>query len=307
MRRDTFLTDDLVAVRSVLLEVTEILSDFRECIVVTGGVTPLLLLPTEEPDSNGPPSFYRSTNDVDLVLDLAQLQYLDDTSQTIHDILFEHLYQQDEHRPYRYHRGVWISRSSRTIQVPVDLLAGSRYRTPDQAIHARVRQVHEVYASPLYGVDLALLHSETCRVSGNLPDGTPRENVSLRVVDLALFVVIKAIALADRLGAHQTRTEENHEDEAAKHAFDIHECLRRFPGGLDALAARLAPFRSNLLVQDGLTKLRSAFSAADSAGPRLLVREEKYAFEPNVVREMARQDAYQRAKHLFALLDQTAD
>jgi hypothetical protein len=292
---DAFLTDELRAVRAVLLELAEILSEYRAGVVVTGGVIPLLLLPPEEGVA------YRSTNDVDLVLDLTLLQTLeDDNSDTIHDILFQNLYQQDERKPYRYHRGVWTGR--RTVSVPVDLLAGERYRTEDRAVHDRVRATQEIYASPLYGVDLALLAPTEYRLSGMLPDGRERSDVPIRVADLALFVAIKAIAFTDRLRAYRAGAGTDHEDEAAKHAFDLYECVRRYPGGVPALAARLAPHQGNAMVQDALARLRDAFASPTADGPRLVTREDKYADEPEESQHFLRQDAYQRVKRLLDLL-----
>jgi hypothetical protein len=297
MESEKFITDELKAVRSVILELMEILSDYREHLVLTGGVVPHLLLP---PDSSG---VYRSTNDVDIVLDLTFLHTLeDDTQDSIHDILFQNLYQQDETKPYRYHKGVWTG--TRTIIVPIDLLAGRRYAEADREIHQKVRTVHEIYASPLYGVDIALLSVTKIALNGQLPDGRERHDVPVRVVDLALFPLIKAIAFTDRLEAYRRDPESNHEDEGAKHAFDIYECLSRFPGGLEALAAGIAPHKADPMIQDALSRLYEGFRNLNADGPRLLIREEKYATEPSEVTDFVRQDAFQRVNRLRQLLDE---
>src|SRR5207237_8071526 len=124
---------------------------------------------------------------------------------------------------------VWTG--TRNITVPVDLLAGRRYADEDKAIHKRVRDIQEIYASPLYGVDIALLSVIIHPLSGTLPDGRERQNMPVRVVDLALFPLIKAIACVDRLKAREKEPDGNHEDQAAKRAFDIYESLSRFPVG----------------------------------------------------------------------------
>jgi hypothetical protein len=298
MEPDRFLTDELRAVRAVILELMEVLSEYRAHLVLTGGVVPHLLLP---PDESG---VYRSTNDVDIVLDHAFLHTLEDDSQaTIHEILMQNLYQQDEKKPYRYHRGIWTG--TRTVVVPVDLLAGKRYADEDKAIHKRVRDIQEIYASPLYGVDIALLSTITCPLSGQLPDGRERQDVPVRVVDLALFPLIKAIAFVDRLKAREKEPDGNHEDQAAKHAFDIYECLSRFPGGLTKLAEGITPHLAHPLVQEAVKCLDTAFTSPEADGPRLLIREEKYATEPGEITAFVRQDAFQRVQFLRAALSAT--
>lgn len=56
-----------------------------------------------------------------------------------------------------------------------------------------------------------------------------------------MLMLVKAIAFQDRLGKHERHPEGEHLYHATKHAYDISECLRRYPGRMEALAERLAP------------------------------------------------------------------
>ncbi|MES2463059.1 MAG: hypothetical protein V4671_20940 [Armatimonadota bacterium] len=298
---DELLPDALRAIRAVLLEIHDIFSDHRHAIVVAGGLTPSLLLPA---DASG---LYRATNDIDLVLDLTLLQAAADDSQpTLGESLLQNLYQQIPGQQFRWERRVWLPNRQKSIAVPVDLLTPVRYGLggPEQSVRRRVRDVHEIDPAPLKGVDLALLNPVTCLLSGTLPNGIERrENVPIRVVDLALFIAIKAVALDDRLQAHQVNTGEGHDRHAAKHAYDIDECIARFPGGLTALADRLRPYRTLPAVADALQSLAMHFATADSAGPARLVEEERHRFEDSDILAIVRQSASRRVGRLIRAIN----
>ena len=63
---------------------------------------------------------------------------------------------------------------------------------------------------------------------------------------------MKGMALADRL--------------KEKDAYDIYYRVRRYPGGLAALADAFRPQMS--LVREGLTKIKQKFLSPDHAGPK---------------------------------------
>lgn len=104
--------DEVVAARSVLVELVHLLGEYRDEIVIVGGWVPLLLLPESADRHVG-------TLDVDLALDHRTLQ--DASYKTIQELLLGRGYRQGS-QPYIFHRDVPIG--ERLITVQVDLLAG---------------------------------------------------------------------------------------------------------------------------------------------------------------------------------------
>ncbi len=77
-------------------------------------------------------------------------------------------------------------------------------------------------------------------VSGIVPEGG-RDTAAVRVAGIVPFLVMKGMALHDRL--------------KEKVAWDIYFCLRYYPGELDALAGEFQPQLGHGLVQEGLRKI----------------------------------------------------
>lgn len=91
------------------------------------------------------------------------------------------------------------------------------------------------------------------QVEGQIPDGG-RDQVTVRVAAIVPFLVMKGMALADRIKEMD--------------AYDIVYCLRNYPGGLTALAKECRPHLGNELVREGLGKIRAKFASVDHVGPR---------------------------------------
>jgi hypothetical protein len=107
--------------------------------------------------------------------------------------------------------------------VEVDFLAGEYEGTGPKH---RTQPVHAGRARKARGCDLAFdLFVET-EISGVLPEGG-RDRALVRVSSLVSFLVMKGMALHDRL--------------KEKDAWDIYFCLTNYPGGMDALAHEIAP------------------------------------------------------------------
>ena len=90
-------------------------------------------------------------------------------------------------------------------------------------------------------------------IEGELPGGG-HLTVQCRVAAIVPFLVMKGMALADRL--------------KEKDAYDIYYCVRRYPGGLAALADAFRPHIGNGLVREGLAKIREKFLSPEHAGPK---------------------------------------
>ena len=85
-----------------------------------------------------------------------------------------------------------------------------------------------------------------------MPNGA-ENTVELRVSGIVPFIVMKGMALYDRL--------------KEKDAYDIYFCLTKFPGGAKGLAESFRSLINDKLVQEGLSKVRSKFSSIGSMGP----------------------------------------
>lgn len=258
------------AARATLIEVTHLLKEYRKDIVLIGGSVPGLLCPhAEEP--------YVGTLDIDLALDhrhLTEAGY-----QTIEQLLRGREYVQGK-QPFIFYRKITID--GREVTVEVDLLGGEYGGTGHGH---RTQTVQDIRVRKARGADLAFDNPEEVVVSGALPNGAA-DSVTVRVASIVPFLVMKSMALDQRL--------------KAKDAWDIVYCLKNYPGGMDAIAAR---FRTNLfhgLVQDGMKRLARHFSSVEGVGPTH-VAEFDGVTDPEE-RNRVRREAYERVQYLLEQL-----
>jgi hypothetical protein len=237
-RRD-YSADAVAAAKSVLVELVQVLGEFREQIVVVGGWVPgLLLTEAREP--------HIGTLDIDLALDF---QHLPDASYaTLLKALTSRGYQQDPQQPFRFFREAPIP-DRPPIVVEVDLLAGEYGGTGPGH---RTQPVQDARARKARGCDLAFANPHTVTIEGELPGGG-RLSVTCRVAAIVPWLVMKGMALADRL--------------KEKDAYDISYAVHVYPGGPARLAEEFRPHLEHALVREGLGKIRSRFRTPEDAGP----------------------------------------
>ena len=84
--------------------------------------------------------------------------------------------------------------------------------------------------------------------------GRPWDRTSFQVAGIVPFLVMKGMALFDRM--------------KEKDAYDIYYCIEHFAGGPEALAEKFTPSLKNSLVQEGLSKIRSKFASVGHIGPK---------------------------------------
>ena len=269
--RQDYEMKSVQAARAVVMELTHLLAEYRENIVLIGGWVPELLCPQAE-------EAYIGSLDVDLALDHRRLK--EAGYRTIEQLLNDQGYVQSEKQPFIFHRKVTIGGNALTVEV--DLLggeyggAGPRHRTqPVQDI--RVRKAR--------GADLAFESPEEVLVTGALPNGA-MDSVKVRVASIVPFLVMKAMALDQRL--------------KAKDAWDIIYCLRNYPGGMAAIIAAIEVRLDHGLVQDGLKRLGKRFASIDSIGP-VHVAEFDGVTDPEE-RARVRREAFERTNYLLGQL-----
>ena len=269
-----YSADQVEAARSVLLELVHLLGEYRDDIMVVGGWVPQLILPPG-------PTPHIGSIDVDLALNHRHLR--EAGYATIQALLARRGYEQDPRQPFIYHRTVVVNGNA--IKVEVDFLAGEYEGTG--AKH-RTQPVHEGRARKARGCDLAFdLYVET-NIEGQLPEGG-RDQALIRVSSVVAFLVMKGMALHDRL--------------KEKDAWDIYFTLTNYAGGLDALAGEIRPHLDHGLVQEGFTKIVEKFASSDHVGPKFVADFED--IQDRDERAIRMRDAYERVGYLLRILGLT--
>ncbi|MBD2181888.1 hypothetical protein H6S82_00280 [Planktothrix sp. FACHB-1355] len=258
------------AARSVLLELVRILGEYRNEIVIIGGWVPELLLSEAQQRHIG-------STDVDIALNHRTLQAAG--YKTIQELLLARGYREGR-QPFIFSRTVTVN--DREIVVQVDFLAGEY---EGSAKSHRTQEIQDIRARKARGCDLAFELFTEVRISGTLPGGGI-DSASLRVASIVPFLVMKGMALYDRL--------------KEKDAWDIYFCLYNYPGGLDALVEEFKPHITRGLVREGLSKIAEKFASPSHIGP-VFVSDFEELSDP-VEREFLQRDAYERVNYLLTQL-----
>jgi hypothetical protein len=225
------------AAHMVMLELVRMLGEYRDDMVLVGGWVPDLLFGNAQPRHVG-------STDVDLALNHATID--EERYRTILEHLLGRGYVQGP-QPFIFFRSVTVD--GQEIKVQVDLLSGEYGGVGKKHRH---QPVQDLKSRKARGCDLAFEMAEDVRIEGTLPAGG-KDSVTVKVAGAVPFLVMKGMALADRL--------------KAKDAWDIYFCLRHFPGGNAALAEAFRPHIQNKLVLEGLTKIQDKFQSPEHVGP----------------------------------------
>jgi hypothetical protein len=236
-RRD-YNAEALRATRTVLIELMQLLGEFRDHVVVVGGSVPGLLL-------SDSPEPHIGTLDIDLAFDFRNIP--DASYQILLQALMSRGYRQGG-QPFQFFRDVPFSNRD-PITVEVDLLAGEYGGTGRSR---RTQVVQDARARKTRACDLVFENNNVIKIEGDLPGGG-HLTVQCRVAAIVPFLVMKGMALADRL--------------KEKDAYDIDYCVRQYPGGIAALADAFRLQIENRLVREGLAKIKEKFLSPDHTGP----------------------------------------
>jgi hypothetical protein len=218
------------AAKSVLIEITVLLNEYKEGIVLVGGWVPGLQY-----------QGHVGSQDVDIALDHRGL--LKAGHQQIEEILFKAGYRKDGDNRNKYWRTV------KGIDIAIDLMAGEYEGTGASHRHQRIQ---DVMARKARGCDLAFDNPIEFEIQGKMPDGG-LETVIVRIASIVPFIVMKTNAL-------KTRMKE-------KDAYDIYFCLLKFPGGVDSIIKEFYPYRKHGLVKEALGVLTDKFQSPEHTGP----------------------------------------
>jgi len=269
-KRTDYTTEAVEAARSVLLELTRLLGEYQEGIVIVGGWVPQLLLSQAYPQHIG-------SLDVDVALNHRTLREVG--YKTIMQLLLARGYRQGE-QPFIFYRTV--QRGEKSFEVEVDFLAGE-YAGSTRG--HRTQKVQDMRPRKARGCDLAISLATEITLSGTLPGGG-KDTANLRIASIVPFLVMKAMAMAGRL--------------MEKDAWDIYYCIRYYPGGINALTNEFQPHLKNHLVQEALSKIEEKFASPEHVGPKH-VADFSDIHAPEERSQMQR-DAYERVNALISNL-----
>ena len=228
------------AVKSVLVEIGQILGSFEGKFAVIGGAVPWLLLSEAEMPHVG-------TADVDLALHAEALG--DGEYARLVELLQSQGYRQAQDlRRFQLARTVAASDGGPPIDIVVDFLM------PRDAVIAKNNPplVSNFAVQRANGAELALNFYQMVAIDGGMPDGG-RNLVSIAVASIAALLAMKGYAIAKR--------------EKPKDAYDIYYCVRNYPDGVDGLVTATIPFLNVDAARTGYRHIASKFRTDDDYGP----------------------------------------
>ncbi len=229
-----------VAVKSVLIEIGQILGSYRGRFAVIGGAVPWLLLNETDMPHIG-------TLDVDLSLDAEALgggEY----AQLVESLLRKGYHQHETRPRFQLVRTVPARDGGADIDIIVDFLMPR-----DATIAKNVPPLVADFAvQRADGAELALRFYQLVAIDGDMPDGG-KNRVQIAVASIPALLAMKGYALANR---HKQ-----------KDAYDIYYSIRNFPGGIEALVAAARPLLEFETAMTGYRHIAEKFRAPDDFGP----------------------------------------
>lgn len=232
------------AVKSVLLEIGQILGSYKGKFVVVGGLIPWLLQNDEEMPHVG-------TLDIDLGLDPSALA--DGEYASLIELLKGHGYRQRDDlnpdlRSFQLVRELHPEDGSAPIDVVVDFLMQRDVRV----VKNRPPLVEGFRVQEVNGADLAIRHAEDFRLNGNMPGGGTN-TVAISVCSIPAFLAMKGFALEGRY--------------KQKDAYDIYYAIRNYPDGIPALAEACKSVLNDPEGREAYEYINRKFTAFDDYGP----------------------------------------
>jgi len=228
------------AVKSVLIEIGQILGSFKGKFAVIGGAVPWLLLNNEEMPHVG-------SIDVDLSLNPEALG--DGEYATLVEALMDNGYEKrPKLRRFQLVRTVPAKDGGPAIDVIVDFLmprdAEIVKNTPPLVADFAVQKAD--------GADLALRFYQLVAIDGPMPDGGTNR-VEIAICSIPALLAMKGHALQGRL--------------KQKDAYDIYYCIRNHPDGIEALAAACRELLGEESAAKGYGYIVEKFETLESFGP----------------------------------------
>ena len=228
------------AVKSVLVEIGQILGSFKGKFAVIGGAVPWLLLSESDMPHIG-------TADVDLSLDAEALgdgEY----AQLVESLQKQGYNQREDMRRFQLVRTVSARDGGSDINVVVDFLMPR-----DVEIVKNTPPLIDKFAvQRADGADLALKFYQMVAIDSEMPSGG-HNRVHIAVASIPALLAMKGYAIANR--------------QKLKDAYDIYFCIRNFPDGLDGLVEETKPLLEVDTARKGYLLIEGKFRDVDDFGP----------------------------------------
>ncbi|WP_426172589.1 hypothetical protein [Pseudoduganella sp. R-34] len=228
------------AVKSVLVEVGQILGSYKGKYAIVGGSVPWLLIENED-------MYHVGTMDLDVALHAEALG--DGEYATLIESLLGHGYSQSEHgRKFQLRRCVPAAEGEGEIEVVIDFLMPRDAKV----IKNDPPLLTDFAVQRADGADLALQFSELIAVKGTMPNGAINK-VEIAVCSIPALLAMKGHAMGGRY--------------KQKDAYDIYFCVRGYEGGIDNLAAACMPILAMESGIAGFKVINEKFSELNAHGP----------------------------------------
>ena len=233
------------AVKSVLIEIGQILGSFKRKFAIIGGAVPWLLLANEDMPHVG-------TLDVDVGLDAEALG--DGEYATLIGALQCHGYAQRKGlRRFQLVRRVAARNGGDAIDVVVDFLMPR----DAEIVKNNPPLISDFAVQRADGADLAMRFYQFVAIAGPMPDGGTNR-VEIAVCSIPALLAMKGHALVGRY--------------KQKDAYDIYYCIRNYPDGINALAAECLPLLAHASGKLGFRNIADKFDAFEGHGPTCVRR-----------------------------------
>lgn len=239
-RADEYDDRTTAAVKSVLVEIGQILGSFRGRFAIVGGAVPWLLLGNGDMPHVG-------TLDVDIGLDAAALG--DGEYVLLVEALLAHGYaQRRELRRFQLVRQIQTADGGPAIDIVVDFLMPR----DAEIVKNMPPLISDFAVQRADGAELALRFYQMVAIAGPMPNGGINR-VEVAVCSIPALLAMKGHAIEGRY---------KHKD-----AYDIYYCIRNYPGGPDVLAQDCRPLLAHASGIAGYTCIANKFDTADGFGP----------------------------------------
>lgn len=236
---------EMEACQRVLIELLNILKEFKDHFALVGGWVPYYLIPDKK-------DLHIGTLDVDICFDFQFVTGA--TYATILEILQANgYYQTSPSKPFQWWKDVQID-DGKPISVEVDLLAAEYGGTGKS--HEN-QNLQDVKARKARGSDLIFDDFNRyieVTIEGALPGGA-LDTVKCKVAGVVPFLVMKGMAIGRG---------------KPKDGYDIEFVIKNYPGGLEAIVKEFEKDQDNPLIKEGLGKIRTKFETPNHTGPDYL-------------------------------------
>lgn len=237
--------------RRTLLHVALVLGDFREDVVLVGGLVPMLLVDQVIAAGRGDP--HVGSVDVDLALSFAVVD--EERYDTLVERLSRHGFAPDTNPEGNPTKQRWVFVEDERAMAVDFLIDEGQSLAGDWG-----RIMHltgDLGAIRALGAQLAFEDALWCELGGVTLHGD-RVTRSFQVCGPAAFVVLKAIAYRNR--------------GAPKDAYDLGYVLRHYGASVEDVVARFVPLQGHPAAQEALAILREDFADEQALGPRTASR-----------------------------------